>query len=66
MEAEKDTQLISSVIKYLFTADRNKIPVQKTQIVKNLLGGNGKMFRSIIERVKRELSEVYLSYKHYL
>jgi len=66
MEAEKDTQLISSIIRYLFMADRNKIPIQKTQIVKNVLGGNGKIFRSIIERVNRELSEVYLFYNCYL
>lgn len=61
MEAEKDTQLISSVIRYLFMADHNKQPVQKTQIVKNVLGGNGKIFRPIIEKVDRQLSEVYLS-----
>lgn len=66
MEAEKDTQLISSIIRYLFMADGNKIPIQKTQIVKNVLGGNGKIFRSIIERVNRELSEVHLFYNRYL
>jgi len=59
MEAEKDTQLISSVIKCLFMADHSKQPVQKTQIVKNVLGGNGKIFRSIIEKVNRQLSEVF-------
>lgn len=61
MEVEKDTQLISSVIRYLFIADRNKQPIQKAQIVKNILGGNGKMFRLIIEKVSRQLSEVHLS-----
>ncbi|XP_024878499.1 non-structural maintenance of chromosomes element 3 homolog [Temnothorax curvispinosus] len=59
MEAEKDTQLISSVIRYLFAADRNKQPIQKTHIVKNVLAGNSKMFRSIIDKVNDQLSEVF-------
>jgi len=59
MEAQKDMQLISSIIRYFFVADRNKHPIQKTQIIKNILGGNGKMFRLIIERVNRQLSEVF-------
>lgn len=60
METQKEMELISSIIRYLFIADRNKQPIQKTHIVKNVLGGNGKIFRSIIESVKRQLSEVYL------
>lgn len=62
METQKEMQLISSIIRYLFMADRNKQPIQKTQIVKNVLGGNGKIFRPIIERVNSQLSEVYLSF----
>ncbi|XP_011634072.1 non-structural maintenance of chromosomes element 3 homolog isoform X3 [Pogonomyrmex barbatus] len=59
METQKKMQLISNVIRYLFVADRTKHPIQKTQIVKNVLGGNGKIFRQIIESVIRELSEVF-------
>ncbi|XP_011690161.1 PREDICTED: melanoma-associated antigen G1-like [Wasmannia auropunctata] len=59
METQKETQLISSVIRYLFVAGRNKQPVQKNQIIKNALGGSGKVFRFIIERVNEQLSEVF-------
>lgn len=59
MEAQKDTQLISSVIRYLIMADRSKLPIQKTHIIKNVLGGNGKVFRTIIDRVNDQLSEVF-------
>jgi len=62
MEAQKKMQLISSVIRYLFIADRNKQPIQKSQIVKNVLEGNGKVFRSIIEKVKEQLSEVFVHF----
>lgn len=43
-------------------ADRNKQPIQKAQIVKNVLGGNSKTFRSIIEKVTKQLSEVLSIY----
>lgn len=67
MEMEKDMQLISNVIRYLFMADRNKQPIQKAQIIKNVLDGNSKIFRLIIERVNKQLSGVYicLFYYHY-
>jgi len=62
MEAQKEMQLISSVIRYLFVVDRNKQPIQKSQIVKNVLEGNGKVFRSIIEKVTEQLSEVFVHF----
>jgi len=62
METQKEMQLISSVIRYLFIADRNKQPIQKSQIVKNVLEGNGKVFRSIIEKVEKQLSEVFVHF----
>lgn len=61
MEEQEKMQLISNVIRYLFAADKSKQPIQKTQIVKNVLNGNNKLFRMIIEKVNRELYEVYLS-----
>jgi len=61
MEAQEKMQLISNVIRYVFAANTSKQPIQKTQIVKNILNGNGRLFRTIIEKVNRELSEVYLS-----
>jgi len=62
MEVQKEMQLISSVIRYLFIADRNKQPIQKSQIVKNVLEGNGRVFRSIIEKVKEQLSKVFVHF----
>ncbi|XP_011169470.1 non-structural maintenance of chromosomes element 3 homolog isoform X1 [Solenopsis invicta] len=59
MEMQKDTQLISSIIRYLFMANRNKLPIQKTHIIKHVLNGNGRIFRSIIDKVNVELSEVF-------
>ncbi|XP_011863552.1 PREDICTED: melanoma-associated antigen G1-like [Vollenhovia emeryi] len=59
VEAEKHTELISGVIRYLFAADRNKLPIQKAQIIKNVLGGNGRIFRFIIDKVNSQLSEVF-------
>jgi len=60
METQKEMQLISSIIRYLFMADRNKLPIQKSHIIKHVLDGNGKVFRSIIESVHKQLSEVCL------
>ncbi|KYN34136.1 Melanoma-associated antigen G1 [Trachymyrmex septentrionalis] len=57
METQKE--LISSIIRYLFMADRNKLPIQKSHIIKHVLGGNSKIFRSIIESVNIQLSEVF-------
>ncbi|KAG5333813.1 NSE3 protein, partial [Acromyrmex heyeri] len=59
METQKEMQLISSIIRYLFMADRNKLPIQKSHIIKHVLDGNGKVFRSIIENVNIQLSEVF-------
>ncbi|XP_018397940.1 PREDICTED: non-structural maintenance of chromosomes element 3 homolog [Cyphomyrmex costatus] len=59
METQKETQLISAIIRYLLTADRNKLPIQKSHIIKNVLGGNTKVFRSLIDRVNTQLSEVF-------
>lgn len=61
MEAQEMMQLISNVIRYVFAANTSKQPIQKNQIVKNILNGNARLFRTIIEKVNRELSEVYLS-----
>lgn len=60
MEAQEKMQLISNVIRYVFVANTSKQPIQKTQIVKNVLNGNARLFRTILEKVNRELSEVYL------
>lgn len=60
METQKEMQLISSTIRYLFMADHNKLPIQKSHIIKHVLNGNGKVFRSIIESVNTQLSEVCL------
>lgn len=65
MEAQEKMQLISSIIRYVFAADKSKQPIQKTQIIKNVLNGNGRLFRTIIEKVNRELSQVYLSSLNY-
>ncbi|XP_012056622.1 PREDICTED: melanoma-associated antigen G1 [Atta cephalotes] len=59
METQKEMQLISSIIRYLFMADRNKLPIQKSHIIKHVLDGNGKVFRFIIESVNKQLSEVF-------
>ncbi|XP_029678581.1 non-structural maintenance of chromosomes element 3 homolog isoform X1 [Formica exsecta] len=59
MEAQEKMQLISSIIRYVFAADKSKQPIQKTQIIKNVLNGNGRLFRTIIEKVNRELSQVF-------
>lgn len=59
MEAQEKMQLINSVIRYVFAADKSKHPIQKNQIIKNILNGNGRLFRTIIEKVNRELSEVF-------
>ncbi|XP_012529561.1 non-structural maintenance of chromosomes element 3 homolog [Monomorium pharaonis] len=56
---EKDMQLINSIIRYLFVADHNKLPIQKSHIIKNVLDGNRKIFRSIMENVSEQLSEVF-------
>lgn len=59
MEAQEMMQLISNVIRYVFAANTSKQPIQKNQIVKNILNGNARLFRTIIEKVNRELSEVF-------
>ncbi|KYN21009.1 Melanoma-associated antigen G1 [Trachymyrmex cornetzi] len=59
METQKEMQLISSIIRYLFMADRNKLPIQKSHIIKHILDGNSKVFRSIIESVNIQLSQVF-------
>lgn len=59
LDTQEKMQLISSVIRYLFAADRNKQPIQKTHIIKNVLNGNNKSFHTIIQKVNTELSEVF-------
>lgn len=61
LDTQEKMQLVSSVIRYLFAADRNKQPIHKTHIVKHVLDGNNKLFHTIMEKVIKELSEVYLS-----
>jgi len=60
MDTEEEMQLVSCVIKYLLLADRNKHPIQKSQIIKNVLNGNGKQFHSIMDTVKKYLLQVNL------
>jgi len=60
MDAEEEMQLVSCVIKYLLLADRSKHPIQKSQIIKNVLNGNGKQFHLIMDTVKKYLLQVNL------
>lgn len=57
--------VISSIIKYLLVADGNKQVVQKNHIIKNVLNGNHKLFRSTIEEVKIQLFAVFLFFFTY-
>ncbi|KAL0120294.1 hypothetical protein PUN28_008148 [Cardiocondyla obscurior] len=59
MEIEKNNQLVSNIIRYLFAMDRTKQPIPKGQIIKNVLGGNSRIFRPIIENVKKQLSQIF-------
>lgn len=66
MEDEEEMQLTSNIIRYLLVADRSKQPIQKNHIIKHALNGNAKLFRTVIERIKRHLSGVYSFYHLYL
>ncbi|XP_029175685.1 non-structural maintenance of chromosomes element 3 homolog [Nylanderia fulva] len=59
LDTQEKMQLVSSVIRYLFAADKNKQPIQKAHIVKNVLNGSNKLFHTIMEKVNRELFEVF-------
>lgn len=59
MEDEEEIHLSGNIIRYLLVADRSKQPIQKNHIIKHVLNGNVKQFRSVIDRVKRHLSGVY-------
>lgn len=59
MQRQEEMQLINAVIRYLLVADRSKQPIQKSHIVKNALDGHTKEYRSIMERVTRQLSKVF-------
>ncbi|XP_020294168.1 non-structural maintenance of chromosomes element 3 homolog [Pseudomyrmex gracilis] len=59
MEDEEEIHLSGNIIRYLLVADRSKQPIQKNHIIKHVLNGNVKQFRSVIDRVKRHLSGVF-------
>lgn len=59
MQEQEKMQLVSGVIRYLFAADRSKHPIQKAHIVKNMLSGNVKDYRYVLENVKTQLHTVY-------
>ncbi|EZA46715.1 Melanoma-associated antigen G1 [Ooceraea biroi] len=59
MDTQEEMQLVSCVIRYLLVADRNKLPIQKNQIIKNALNGNGKQLQLILDTVRKHLLEVF-------
>ncbi|XP_012228635.1 non-structural maintenance of chromosomes element 3 homolog [Linepithema humile] len=59
MMEHEQAPLISSIIRYILVADGNKQVIQKNHIVKNILNGNNKLFRSTIDEVKGQLFAVF-------
>lgn len=59
MQNQEKMQIVSGVIKYLLMADRNKLPIQKSQITKNMQC-NSKEYSSIMKEVESQLSTVLL------
>ncbi|XP_076654771.1 non-structural maintenance of chromosomes element 3 homolog [Halictus rubicundus] len=59
MVSEEEAQLANSVIRYLFVLDRDKQVINKSRIIKNVLGGQGKQFHRVINKVKTLLLKIF-------
>ncbi|XP_076228531.1 non-structural maintenance of chromosomes element 3 homolog isoform X2 [Nomia melanderi] len=57
--SEEEGQLVNTVVRYLFTMDRKKQIINKTRIIKNVFGGQGKYFHRVMSKVKDVLSKVF-------
>lgn len=59
MQKQEKMQIISGVIKYLLMAGRNKQPISKAHIIKNILSST-KEYSYIMKEVEAQLSAVRL------
>ncbi|XP_071856459.1 non-structural maintenance of chromosomes element 3 homolog [Bombus fervidus] len=57
--SQDDDQLVNSVIRYLLILDGGKQIVNKTRIIKNVFGNQGKRFLPVMNKAKSLLSKVF-------
>ncbi|XP_017757321.1 PREDICTED: non-structural maintenance of chromosomes element 3 homolog [Eufriesea mexicana] len=57
--SEEDNRLVNSVIRYFLALDRGKQIVNKTRIIKHVLGNQGKHFLQIMNKAKNLLSKIF-------
>ncbi|XP_076232093.1 non-structural maintenance of chromosomes element 3 homolog [Calliopsis andreniformis] len=57
--SEDQSQLVNSVIRYLFLLDKRKQVINKIRIIKNAFGGQGKHFQFIMKRTGDLLSKIF-------
>lgn len=58
MDNQEMTQLVGCMIRYLLVADRSRLPIHRTHIIKNALNGNNRQFQLLIDTVKENLLKV--------
>ncbi|XP_023289546.1 non-structural maintenance of chromosomes element 3 homolog [Orussus abietinus] len=59
---EEMNQLVNKVVRYLFKADRSKLPVLRIHIIKEVLENNSKHFKQIMLNVKSALESSAIGY----
>ncbi|XP_078044587.1 LOW QUALITY PROTEIN: non-structural maintenance of chromosomes element 3 homolog [Augochlora pura] len=57
--SDEENRLTNNVIKYILISDRKKQPINKAQIVKNVLAGQGKQFSHMLNKAKQVLSKIF-------